>query len=30
MADLAKGNVFNVGEFYKVQIRFVSRQVALP
>ena len=30
MADLAKGNVFNAGEFYKVQIRFVSRQVALP
>ena len=30
MADLAEGNVFNAGEFYKVQIRFTSNQVVLP
>lgn len=30
MPDLAEGNVFNAGEFYKVQIRFTSNQVALP
>lgn len=30
MADLAEGNVFNAGEFYKVQIRFTSNQVTLP
>ena len=29
-ADLAEGNVFNAGEFYKVQIRFTNNQVTLP